>query len=65
MRKDKTLGGWKRNLLIRSKELNLFTESEIIAEAVFMKRTTVSKIKLKHRVGRKFIKFTSRYLYHF
>ena len=42
-----------------------FTESEIIAEAVFLKKTTVPNIGLKHKVRSKYVKYTSRCLYHF
>ena len=41
--------------------LKSITESEIIAETIFSEE----QIRMKHKVGWKFVKFTSRYLYHF
>ena len=45
-------------------KLKLFTESEIIAEAVFLKSTIAPIIKLKQS-WMKIVKFTARYLYRF
>ena len=46
-------------------ELKSFMESEIIAEVIFLKRTTAPDIRLKHKVESNFVKCTSRYFYHF
>ena len=41
-------------------KLKLFTENNIIDEAVFLKRIAATNIKVKHRVRSNFVKFTSR-----
>ena len=49
-----------------TEKLKSFTETEIIAEVgFFLKRTTAPNMRLKHKVGWKFVKFTSRHLSHF
>ena len=42
-------------------KLKLFTENEIIVEAVFLKRIAPTNIRLKHKLRSNFVKFTSRH----
>ena len=46
-------------------KMKSFIEKEIIAEAVFLKRTNASNIRPKYKVGSMLVKLTLTYLYYF